>query len=100
MKVVKFALAQRTPARDPLESEQEEIAMDATEPTADTTVAQALALAPRGWGAFQRRRMACVGCQMDAFCTLREAAEIYNQPLPGLLAELRAAAPKRARQAR
>jgi len=38
--------------------------------------------------AFRRRKMICVGCQISAFCTIKEAAGIHNLPVERLLVEL------------
>lgn len=55
-------------------------------------VADMLARRPEIARVFLRRGMACVGCAMAPFMTLREAAASYGLPLDELLAELAAAA--------
>jgi hybrid cluster-associated redox disulfide protein len=59
------------------------------QPQLDQTVAEVLARWPAAIAVFLRRRMACVGCVMARFDTLREAAESYAVPPPLLLDEVR-----------
>lgn len=61
------------------------------QPQLDQTIAELLAGWPGAMAVFFRRRMACVGCVMARFETLREAAESYHLPPPLLLDEVRAA---------
>lgn len=67
------------------------LADDTTLPSPDLTVAELL----RGWPALVpvllHRRMACPGCAMAPFMTLREAARVYAVDADALLAELGAA---------
>ena len=58
-------------------------------------VADLLARRPEAARVFLRRGMACVGCAMAPFMTLREAAACYRLPLDELLAELAEAAADR-----
>lgn len=41
---------------------------------------------------FERHHTACVGCVMDTFCTLSDAARAYDIPLAQLVNEISAAA--------
>lgn len=47
---------------------------------------------PAAAAGFVRRGMACVGCDMARFDTVRDAARAYHQPAADLVAELTAAA--------
>jgi hydrid cluster protein-associated redox disulfide domain len=60
-------------------------------PSADMTVAELLRAWPSLGSVFLHRRMACPGCAMAPFMTLREAAESYGVDADALLAELAAA---------
>ncbi|WP_035693061.1 DUF1858 domain-containing protein [Azospirillum halopraeferens] len=61
-------------------------------PSPDLTVAEALAAWPVLVPVFLHRRMACPGCAMAPFMTLREAAESYGVDADALVADLIAAA--------
>ena len=37
---------------------------------------------------FRHYKMICIGCQVSAFCTIKDAAEIHDLPVDQLLAEL------------
>jgi hybrid cluster-associated redox disulfide protein len=37
---------------------------------------------------FKRRTMACIGCPVSQFCTITDAAAVYNLPLEQFIAEL------------
>jgi len=52
------------------------------------TVSEVLARWPASILLFNRRKMACPGCAMAPFMTLREAAREYGQDAAGLAAEL------------
>ena len=58
----------------------------------DDTVEQALARSPALAAVFVRLGMACVGCDMAAFDTVRDAAAAYDRKPAELLAELNRAA--------
>ncbi len=60
-------------------------------PDADQLVADVLRRWPETTAVFLRRRMACIGCSMAPFMTLREAAHSYGLPPETLLGELVAA---------
>lgn len=61
-------------------------------PSADMTVADLLRAWPSLGAVFRHRRMACPGCAMAPFMTLREAAESYGVDADALLADLAATA--------
>lgn len=61
-------------------------------PQADDTVARVMELWPATVGVFLRRRMACPGCLMAGFMTVREAAGSYDLDPDALLDDLRRAA--------
>jgi hybrid cluster-associated redox disulfide protein len=66
--------------------------MNSAEPesiTATTTIDEAVARNPAIAQVFIRRRMHCVGCEVDRFHTVGEACRIYGQPLGSFLDELR-----------
>lgn len=56
--------------------------------TADLRVADVLARWPVALRYFIARRMACVGCSMAVFCSLRAVAVDYRIPIQQLMAEL------------
>ncbi|HEX5474272.1 MAG TPA: DUF1858 domain-containing protein [Vicinamibacterales bacterium] len=56
-----------------------------------TTIAAVLARWPQAAAVFVGRRMACVGCEMNGFETIRDAAAIYGVPEDDLLRDLRRA---------
>lgn len=56
--------------------------------TPDATVAHVLRRWPTTIPVFIRHRMACVGCSMSAFETLKDAASIYGLDLAEFLNEL------------
>lgn len=58
--------------------------------TADLRVADVLARWPAAMRYFIARRMACVGCSMAVFCSLRAVAVDYRIPIDRLMAELEA----------
>jgi hybrid cluster-associated redox disulfide protein len=58
----------------------------------DDTVEQAVARFPALAAVFVRLGMACVGCDMAVFDTVRDAAAAYDQEPAELLAELNRAA--------
>jgi hybrid cluster-associated redox disulfide protein len=60
---------------------------------ADLSVATALERWPPAAQVFLAHRMACVGCAMARFDTLRDAAATYQLPLDRFLLELTAATP-------
>lgn len=60
---------------------------------ADLPVSTALERWPPAAQVFLAHRMACVGCAMARFDTLRDAAATYQLPLEPFLLELTAAAP-------
>jgi len=55
---------------------------------ADLTIAELLKRWPETAPVFQRYGMACVGCALDSFCSVADAAETYGLPLAQFLAEL------------
>lgn len=59
--------------------------------TARTTVDEVVTRYPVTVQVFIRRRMHCVGCQIDRFHSIAEACRIYGQPLKPFLTELRSA---------
>lgn len=54
----------------------------------DQTVAAILTARPRAIRVFMRRGMACPGCAMSKFMTLREAAGVYGVDVRALLHEI------------
>jgi hybrid cluster-associated redox disulfide protein len=56
------------------------------------TVSEVLRRWPASVALFTRRRMACPGCAMAPFMTLREAAREYGQDAAGLAVEVIGAA--------
>ena len=54
----------------------------------DRTIEEILATRPMAAYVFLRRKMACVGCSMARFDTLRDAALSYGIPEAELLADL------------
>jgi hybrid cluster-associated redox disulfide protein len=60
------------------------------------TVADVLRRQPRAAAVFYRRRLACPGCAMAPFDTLRDVAAAYDLELTPLLAELAEVANERA----
>jgi len=62
--------------------------MNASDIRGDTIVARALETGPAVRGLFVSRRTACVGCSMDRFCTVRDAAEAYNLDTEKFIADL------------
>jgi hybrid cluster-associated redox disulfide protein len=56
--------------------------------SADLRVADVLARWPATLRYFIARRMACVGCSMAVFCSLRAVALDYRIPIEQLMAEL------------
>lgn len=57
-------------------------------PSADLTVGELLRQRPALAAVFVKRRMACPGCAMAPFMTLREVAEAYGLPVQSLLSDL------------
>lgn len=55
---------------------------------AESTVADVMLAWPGTIEVFLRHHMACVGCAMARFCTVREAARAYELDAIGLVAEL------------
>jgi hybrid cluster-associated redox disulfide protein len=58
----------------------------------DDPVSAVLARSPAVVTVFMRHRMACPGCAMAAYMTIREAAEIYGLDPALLVQELKEAA--------
>lgn len=56
---------------------------------ADTTVASALQWNPAIQEVFNENHTSCVGCCMARFCTLRDAATVYELPWDAFIGELR-----------
>jgi hybrid cluster-associated redox disulfide protein len=56
---------------------------------ADTTIADLVTRHPAAAQVFIRRRMHCVGCDVDRFHTVADACRIYGQPLASFVADLR-----------
>lgn len=56
--------------------------------TADLRVVDLLARWPRAMRYFLVRRLACVGCSMAGFCSLRAVAVDYRLPVEELMADL------------
>jgi hybrid cluster-associated redox disulfide protein len=54
----------------------------------DDLVSDTLARSPGRAAVFTRRGMACPGCDLVGFMTLREAAKVYEVDLEALLDEL------------
>jgi len=44
------------------------------------TVAELVEVAPQVVRFFMERRLHCVGCHLDTFCTLEQVAAFYGQP--------------------
>ena len=63
--------------------------------TPSLTIAGMLARWPATAAVLVAHRMACVGCEMNGFDTLAEAAVAYGLPLDRLLADLRGAIDER-----
>jgi hybrid cluster-associated redox disulfide protein len=59
-----------------------------THPDPAQTIEEVLRARPAAARVFMRRKMACVGCVMAPFETLRDAARIYGIPEAELLAGL------------
>jgi hybrid cluster-associated redox disulfide protein len=57
-------------------------------PGSQMTVAEVLRQNPEAWVVFKRKHTDCLGCFMQKFCTLQEAAEAHQLPLPELLDDL------------
>jgi hybrid cluster-associated redox disulfide protein len=57
--------------------------------TPQTRVAEALAQRPQAAMVFIRRRMACVGCDLNIFETLAGVAQSYGVPVQELIEEIR-----------
>ena len=55
---------------------------------ADLTIAELLNRWPEIAPVFHRYGMACVGCALESFCSVTDAAETYGLPLEQFLAEL------------
>ena len=60
--------------------------------TASTTIDDVVTRHPATARVFIRRRMHCVGCEIDRFHTVADVCRIYGQPLTAFLAELGEAA--------
>ena len=60
--------------------------------TASLTIAETMDRWPATAGVFVARRMHCVGCEMNRFETIGEAAAAYGVSLHGIVGELRGAA--------
>jgi hybrid cluster-associated redox disulfide protein len=58
--------------------------------TVDTILSRKPGIVP----VFFRNRMQCVGCYMQKFCTIKDAAEIYQLDLNTLLKDLNNFTPK------
>jgi len=56
--------------------------------TPQQSVAEILIRCPAAASIFLQHRMGCVGCQLNAFDTLADAARIYGMSLPDFLLEL------------
>jgi hybrid cluster-associated redox disulfide protein len=55
---------------------------------ADMTIAELLSRWPETAPVFHRYGMACVGCALESFCSVADAAQTYGLPLEQFLAEL------------
>jgi len=55
---------------------------------ANLTIAELLSRWPETAPVFHRHGMACVGCALESFCSVADAAATYNVPLEQFLAEL------------
>ncbi len=56
----------------------------------DLTIAALLERWPATQAVLERHAMACIGCVVAPFCTLREAADIYHMAVEDFVAELAA----------
>lgn len=56
--------------------------------TANTTIDEVVTRHPATAQVFIRRRMHCVGCEIDRFHTVADVCRIYGQPLGRFLDEL------------
>lgn len=56
---------------------------------AQLTVEDILKKWPHAYTIFNNHHMACVGCMLQRFCTLKDVAETYNITLPDLLGDLK-----------
>jgi hybrid cluster-associated redox disulfide protein len=56
--------------------------------TAWTTIAELVQRYPSSAQVFIRRRMHCVGCEIDRFHTVDDACRVYGLPLRSFLSEL------------
>jgi hybrid cluster-associated redox disulfide protein len=61
-------------------------------PSERLTVAEVLRRWPQLGGVFLRRRLACPGCAMAPFDTLRDVAQAYGLDVAGLLEDVERAA--------
>ena len=57
--------------------------------TANTTIDDLVTQYPSAARVFIRRRMHCIGCEVERFHMVADACRIYGQPLPAFVAELR-----------
>jgi hybrid cluster-associated redox disulfide protein len=57
--------------------------------TASTTIDEVVTRHPATAQVFIRRRVHCVGCEIDRFHTVADVCHIYGQPLESFLHELR-----------
>ena len=57
--------------------------------TADTTIDELVRRVPTAAEVLIRRRVHCVGCDLDRFHTVGDACRIYGQSLTTLVSELR-----------
>ena len=57
--------------------------------TSSTTIDEVVRRHPTTTQVFIRRRMHCVGCEIDRFHTVADVSHIYGQPLESFLDELR-----------
>jgi hybrid cluster-associated redox disulfide protein len=56
--------------------------------SSQTTVEEVLRGYPDAWVVFRRNRTDCLGCFMQKFCTLQEAAEAHGMSLRQLMDDL------------
>lgn len=56
--------------------------------SSQTTVEELLRLHPEAWVVLKRDMLDCLGCFMQKFCTLQEAAEAHQLPLQELMDDL------------
>lgn len=56
--------------------------------SSQTTVEEVLREYPEAWVVFRRYRTDCLGCFMQKFCTLQEAAEAHQLSLQQLMDDL------------